>query len=119
MRTDDHNNPTAFTTDIARIAGLVLGTDYEQGAPFTMQGVGFGTLFTARLLGDPIEITKRVIDKLGFRTAHNLQRWTYISLPRFVWSGLTDAEKLDVIGFMYQQEGGTAMRNLFPNYGRQ
>ena len=113
MRTDDNNNPTAFTTAIAENAKLVEGTDYVQGDSFSG-----GVYYTAKLLGDPIEITKRVIDSIGFRTSNNYPRWTYINFPHFVWLSFTDQQKLDTIGFMYSQEGGTAMRHLFPNYGR-
>jgi hypothetical protein len=39
-------------------------------------------------------------------------------MPKFVWDSLTDRQKRDVIGIMYQEEGGTLMRPLFPNYGK-
>jgi hypothetical protein len=112
MRTDDNNNPTAFTTAIAKEAGLILGTDYEQGTPFAD-----GDYYTAKLLGDPLAITIDVINAIGFRTASGNPRWLYINFPLFVWRNLTEDDKVDVIGWMYQQEGGTTMRNLFPNYG--
>lgn len=113
MRTDSHKNPTAFTTDMAHQAGLVLGVDYEVGDAFP----GNPVLKTARLLGDPIAITVKVINAVGFHTKTGLNRWTYISLPGFVWSALNFNEKRDVIGYMYQHEGGTAMVSLFPHYG--
>jgi hypothetical protein len=113
VRTDANNNPTAFTTDLARQAGLGLGTDYEPGSPFPT-----GDLITARILGDPVGVTIRLIDAVGFFTSHGAQRWTYIGLPRFVWKWLSLDQKRDVIGFMYQHEGGTTMRHLFPNYGK-
>jgi hypothetical protein len=113
MRTDEHRNPAAFTVDIARQAGLILGTDYEIGASFP----GSTTLHTAKLLGDPVALTIKVIDKIGFYTKSGLPRWTYISLPSFVWRLLTADEKRDVIGFMYQHEGGSALVSLFPKYG--
>lgn len=114
MRTDDNNNPTAFTTDLASEA-LQQGIDYEIGTPFTSAGMQY---YTAKLLGDPIEITIRLINKLSFRTKGNAQRWVYIMIPLFVWNLLSYDGKRDVIGFMYQQEGGSAMRALFPNYGK-
>ena len=114
MRTDDNNNPAAFTTDIARQAGLVQGVDYEAGTPFPAPS----TLVTAKLLGDPIEITIRVIDTIGYVTRQGVPRWTYINIPRFVWDGLDAATRRDVIGYHYKHEGGTAMRDLFPNYAR-
>ena len=106
MRTDENNNPAAFTTDIARQAGLILGTDYETGTPF-------GSYYTAKLLGDPIAITIQVIDKIGYYTATGALRWTYIAIPKFIWLSLTYDEKKAVIAFHYSREGGTAMKGLF------
>ena len=114
MRTDQNNNPTAFTTDLAREAGLVLGVDYAQGDQFP-NGEKF---WTAKLLGDPVTVTCRLIDKVGFFTSTNAVRWGYIEFPHFVWLQMTPAMKRDVIGWMYQREGGVAMRDLFPNYGK-
>lgn len=113
MRTDQDLNPTAFTTDIARQAGLVLGVHYIGGSAFPPPS----TLTTAKLLGDPVAITIRVIDAVGYYTRDGEQRWDYISIPKFVWLSLSPEAKRDVIGWMYEREGGTAMRSLFPNYG--
>ncbi len=119
FRTDTHNNPTAFTTDVAADAHLKLGTDYTQGAPFDVpNGSTFLTLYTARLIGDPIALTIRVIDALSFATKIGTSRWGYIEMPKFTWDLLTAPQKRDVVGWMYQREGGTAMRHLFPNYGK-
>lgn len=112
FRTDENNNPTAFTTKIAAQAKLIYGVDYVNGTPFPTMD-----LVTARLLGDPIEITKRVIDSIGYRTSVGIPRWTYICLPQFVWNGLTEDQKRDVIGYHYRNEGGVTMKGLFPNYG--
>ena len=116
FRTDTHNNPTAFTTDIAKEAGLKLGTEYTQGDPFG--GHGEPVYYTARLIGDPIALTIRVIDAIGFITSKGFQRWMYICFPHFVWMEISQLDKLDVIGWMYQREGGVTMRSLFPNYGK-
>ena len=83
MRTDDNRNPAAITTDIAKQAGLVLGTDYTQGAAFVSYA---HTYYTARLLGDPVAQTIRVIDAIGYYTHAGAQRWTYIAIPAFVWA---------------------------------
>ena len=115
MRTDENRNPAAFTTDLARQAGLKLGEDYTPGTPFPAPS----TLVTAKLLGDPIETTIRLIDQVGYYTKQGNRRWEYIALPKFVWDALTTDQKRDVIGFHYQHEGGTAMRNLFPNWGKR
>ncbi len=116
FRTDGHNNPTAFTTDVAKEAGLVLGLDYTKGDSFSVQVSTFAaiTLFTARLIGDPIALTIRVIDAVGFYTRIGSQRWGYIGMPADVWSFYLSPEaKAAVIGGMYEREGGTAMLPLF------
>jgi hypothetical protein len=119
-RTDENNCPAAFTTDIAIQAGLVLNSDYKFGTPFAAPGSGGAfTLHTAKLLGDPVSITIRVIDAVGYFTHTGQRRWEYIALPKFIWDALTQEEKRDVVGFHYRHEGGTAMRHLFPNYGKQ
>lgn len=116
MRTDDNRNPAAITTDIAKQAGLVLGTDYTQGAAFVSYA---HTYYTARLLGDPVAQTIRVIDAIGYYTHAGAQRWTYIAIPAFVWATLAPDQKRDVVGYHYQREGNDgSMLNLFPNYGK-
>ena len=112
-RTDRNNNPTAMITLIAAEGGLVLNTDYVIGDPFYRQG---RTYHTAKLLGDPIALTIRVIDAIGFRTTQDVQRWPYISLPSFDWLRHTTDQKRDLIGYMYFREGGVTMRPLFPLY---
>ena len=115
-RADRHNNPTAFTTDMARQAGLVEGSDYSIGDSFT---AGPYTLYTALILKGALDITIQVINKLGFSTAHGEARWTYIDLPSWIWSSFTVEQKIDVIGRMYRHEGGTEMIGLFPGFNKQ
>lgn len=110
MRTDLHRNPTAFTTDLAHEAGLELNVDYAVGEPFV---VGSGTYYTAKILADPIGVTIKLINKVGFYTHRGQQRWTYIAIPMFVWNLLLLPVKRAVIGFMYQHEGGTEMKEMF------
>jgi hypothetical protein len=110
FRTDLNNNPTAFTTDVAKGGGLVLGVDYEQGDSFEAEGK---TYYTAKLLGDPIAITIKLINVVGFYTIAPQHRWTYIALPFALWKQLTIDQKKLVIGFMYQMEGGEAMKYLW------
>lgn len=109
FRTDRNRNPAAFTVDIAKQAGLILGTDYVAGDPFPPPS----TFVTAKLLGDPIQLTIRVIDTIGYYTKAGQARWTYIALPKFVWDSLTPNLKKEVIAFHYQHEGGTEMLGLF------
>lgn len=115
MRTDENNNPAAITCDVAKQGGLVLGVDYVTGTQFPGNK---STEFTARLLGDPVLLTIKVIDKIGYYTKTGAYRWTYIAMTSFVWRLLSDSQKRDVIGFHYLHEGGITMRGLFPNYGK-
>ncbi len=114
MRTDANNNPAAFTTDIAKQAGLELNVDYCAGDPFPAPS----TLVTAKLLGNPVDVTIRVIDKIGYFTHAGQPRWMYIALPKFLWNSLTHDQKRDIVGYHYKMEGGTEMRGMFPNYGQ-
>lgn len=115
MRTDENNNPAAITCDVASQGGLEYGKDFTRGTAFPHPD---DTIFTAKLLGDPIALTIRVINKIGYFTRAGKQRWEYIAIPAFVWDTLTLEQKRDVIGFHYQHEGGTQMKPLFPNYGK-
>lgn len=108
MRTDRHNNPAAFTTDIARVAGLREGVDYVEGDPF-----GGGRYHTARLLGDPVATTIKVIDNIGFYTQGGNQRWSHTAMPKARWDAMSYDEKKQVVKKMYEHEGGTQLRNIF------
>jgi hypothetical protein len=110
MRTDRHNNPTAFTTDIAKAAGLQEGKDYIAGDPFSN-----GKYKTAKILGDPVATTIKVIDKIGFYTQSGKPRWTYVnSIPQAKnWNSLSYSQKSNVIKQMYQHEGGSKLLNNF------
>ena len=114
FRTDLNNNPAAFICNIAQQAKLVYGVDYEQGTSFEDAGV---TYYTAKLLGDPVALTIRVIDAIGYKTLKGIPRWSYIDLPKFVWNSQTYEQKRDIVGYHYMHEGGVEMRDLFPNYG--
>lgn len=104
-RTDRHNNPTAFTTDVARNFGLVEGVDYTMGDPFPNNP----RLRTAKLLGDPIATTIKGIDKGGFYTQGGKPRWSYLnSIPGINnWQNLTYGQKAAIIAQMYKREGGS------------
>lgn len=115
MRTDQNNNPAAFTVDIAKQAGLILNREYVAGSLFPAPS----HLVTAKLLGDPIALTIKVIDAVGYYTKSGRPRWDYISMPAFLWNALSFEQKRDIVGFHYQREGGTIMRGLFPNYGKR
>lgn len=108
-RTDRHNNPTAFTTDIAKQAGLKEGVDYTVGDPFP----GNPNYRTATILGDPIDTTIKVIDKIGFQTQSGAPRWTYINMPKSQWNAMSYDQKKQTIAKMYQNEGGSALKQYF------
>ena len=110
MRTDRHNNPAAFTTDIAKLAGLKEGVDYTVGDPFSG-----GKYHTARLLGDPVDTTIKVIDRIGFYTQSGKPRWTYVSdIPQAkTWNNLSYDQKKNVVAQMYAHEGGSQLRKYF------
>lgn len=109
-RTDRHNNPTAFTTDIAKQAGLVEGVDYVAGDAFP----GNPNMKTARLLGDPMTETIKVIDNIGFYTANGQQRWTHTAMTKPQWDGLSTSQKQEVVKEMYRREGGDG--SIFGSY---
>jgi hypothetical protein len=114
FRTDSHNNPTAFTVDLALEAGLKINVDFTIGDSFQAGTTDKPlTLHTARLIGDALALTIRVIDVVGFRTRTNVQRWSYISLPKFIWDSCGPAVRKQIIGWMYRQEGGSEMADLF------
>jgi len=105
-RVDANNNPTAFTTDVAKSFGLVEGVDYVQGDKFP----GDSNLYTAKLLGDPIGITIKGIDYGGFTTQGGKNRWSYTSkIPNAnnaAWAKLSYEQKVEVIRQMNKYEGG-------------
>jgi hypothetical protein len=109
---DDNNSPTLFTVDVAVEGSLIEGQDYVQGSqcaePFTKWHY-------AKLLGDGVAVTIRLLDHIGFYTNDCLPRWNHTAIPNFIWHGLQTAEKRDVVGFMYKHTGGTKMRGCFPN----
>ena len=106
MRTDRHNNPTAFTTDLAKQAGLKQGVDYEVGDSFDNNGDGKIDGYTARLLGDSINSTIKLIDNVGFYTAKGSPRWTHTAISKQEWEVLSLTQKKEVVKKMYQKEGG-------------
>ncbi len=109
MRTDRSKNPTAFTTNIAQQAGLREGVDYVAGDTFPNNK----NIRTAKLLGDPVEITRRVIDRIGFYTGSGAQRWTHTAMPMSQWKNMTIKQKNDTIFAMYNKEGNAGALNKY------
>lgn len=109
MRTDRNNNPTAMTTDVARSIGLKEWEDFVQGDPFTSWSGK--TLYTAKLLWDPISTTIKWLDtaaqdpqKQAFYTGSWTQRRTHTALQDAQWLQLTPQQKAEVVLGMYQRE---------------
>lgn len=101
-RTDRNLNPTAFTTDVAKTAGLKEGVDYVAGDQFP----GNSKLRTAKLLKDPVATTIKVLDKIGFYTSSGKPRWTHTAISQSQWNKMTTQQKAAVVEQMYQEENG-------------
>lgn len=52
-----------MTTDVAKSLGMVEGIDYVRGDPF-IDSKG-STLYTAKLLGNGVEVTMNAFDKIA------------------------------------------------------
>ena len=111
MRTERNNNPTAMTTDVAKSLWLVLWVDYEIWDSFVTSD--WTTLYTARLIGDPIETTIKALDNWAtnpnthaFYTAKWWQRRSHTAMSDEKWLSLTDEQKRQVIYDMLKREWG-------------
>lgn len=120
MRTERNNNPTAMTTDVAKMLWGELGVDYEIWDAFVT--ASWQTLYTAKLIGDPIETTIRLIDRWiangidPFYRANWQWRWSYISsiwITKDKWVKMSPAEKADVIAKMLKHEWGSMENMLY------
>ena len=108
-RADRNNNPAAITTDVAKQGGLHEGLEYVLGDPFPPPSA----LVTGKLIGDPVALTIRVIDAIGYYTKTGTPRWTYMAIPREVWETLTFLQKKAAVAAHYRYEGGVALKDLF------
>lgn len=108
MRTESNNNPTAMTTDYAKMMWLELWVDYEIWDAFVWQD--WRTYYTARFLWDPIETAIKAFDRWAANNVFGNQwgvlwHWNlWISNQK--WLSLTDWKKRDVIYKILQKEGG-------------
>lgn len=110
QRGDRHNNPLAFTTDVAKQAGLTPGIDYEVGDKFT--GTDGKLYNTAKIIGDPVSATMKVIDKVGFYTSDGRRRWKHTAMTKNKWDSLPYERKVQVIQEMERQEGGSLLNSM-------
>lgn len=105
-RTERNNNPTAMITAKAKQLGWILWEDYEIWDSFVWSDGR--TYYTARLIGDPIETTIRLLDRwLEKWLANIFSGWTYASklwLNNEVRRNATPEEKREIIYNMLAQE---------------
>lgn len=107
MRTDRHNNPTAFTTDVAKQGWLVEGVDYVKGDPFSWWDGR--VYYTAKLLWDGYEKTIKAMDNYVNQKWY-LPKWTYaakIWLTKDFWKTASYQEKINMVTKMYNNEWGS------------
>lgn len=111
-RTARNNNPTALTTSVAQALGGKEGVDYTKGDPFSTSSGG--TLYTAKLNGDPIQATVNLFDKAAsnnipiFDTGSGTPRWSYVKdISNQQWSAMSPAEKQATVTAMQVKESGS------------
>ena len=108
MRTERNNNPTAMTTDVAKSLWGIEWEDYVQWDSWTNDK--WQTFYTAKLLGDPIETTIKLLDRAAstwrwaFYTSWGKQRWSHTAMSDADWLKLTPEEKQWVVLKMLQRE---------------
>lgn len=108
-RTERNNNPTAMTTDVAKSLWMVEWVDYVQWDSFKTDE--WKTLYTAKLLGDPIQTTIDAFNAAAsrwtpiFYTKWWAQRWKHTAMSNEEWLALSDEQKAWVIAQMLQREG--------------
>lgn len=111
MRTERNNNPTAMITDVAKSLWGVEGVDYVQWDSWTNSE--WKTYYTAKLLGDPIETTIKLLDRAAstgrwaFYTKWGKQRWTHTAMSDAAWLALSPEEKKNTVLKMLQREWGS------------
>jgi len=121
MRTERNNNPTAMTTDVAKSLWMVEGVDYVQWDAFKTKN--WTVLYTAKLIGDPIETTIRAFDnavangKNIFYTSKWWQRWSHTAMTNDQWGKLTKQQKRNVVLSMLQKEGWDITKFTYYNDG--
>ncbi len=112
-RAERNNNPTAMTTDMAKMLWWVLWQDYEIWDEFIWWDGK--TYYTAKLIWDPIETTIRLIDRWianwidPFYRKNWQPRWSYIWtlwLSKSIWNKLNNEQKRTMVYKMLKHEWG-------------
>lgn len=108
MRTERNNNPTAMTTDYAKMMWLELWVDYEIWDSFIWWD--WRTYYTARFLWDPVETAIKAFDRWAANNVFANEWW--VLWHRHLWISnqkrlsMTDKEKREVIDKILQKEWG-------------
>ena len=117
MRTERNNNPTAMTTDYAKMMWLELGVDYEIWDSFI--GSDWRTYYTAKFIWDPIETAIKAFDMWAANNVFWSQGWVlwhwHLWISNKQWLEMTDWEKRDVINKILQKEWGEMTKMLYYN----
>ena len=106
MRTERNNNPTAMTTDYAKMMWLELWVDYEIWDSFV--GWDWRTYYTAKFIWDPIEVAIKAFDRWATNNVFAkewgvLWHW-HLWISNQKWLTLSDAEKREGIYKILQKE---------------
>ena len=108
MRTERNNNPTAMTTDYAKMMWLELWVDYEIGDSFVWSD--WKTYYTARFLWDPVETAIKAFDRWAANNVFANEWWVlwhwHLGISNQQWLNMTDKEKREVIDKILQKEWG-------------
>lgn len=108
MRTERNNNPTAMITDYAKMLWGVLWEDYEIGDSFISES--WATLYTAKLIGDPVEKTIELLDRWLAKWMNIFSGWSYAAdlwLTNEVWANADEKKKREIVEKMLKHEWGS------------
>lgn len=113
MRTERNNNPTAMTTDYAKMMWLELWVDYEIWDSFI--GGDGRTYYTAKFIWDPIEMSIKAFDRWAANNVFANEWWVlwhwHLWISNQQWLNMTDGEKREVINKILKKEWGS-MNNM-------
>lgn len=108
MRTERNNNPTAMTTDYAKMMWLELWVDYEIWDSFIWED--WRTYYTAKFLWDPVETAIKAFDRWAANNVFANEWWVlwhwHLWISNQKWLSMTDKEKREVIDKILQKEWG-------------
>lgn len=122
MRSERNNNPTAMITAYAKQLWGIEWVDYVQWDSFTSVDENWveHTYYTAKLLGDPIDTTIRLIDRwVDNNVKKNVfSAWSYADqlwMTNDKWKNMSREEKEALILKMLQHEGWDISKMAYYN----